>query len=238
MVRGLTPAQWSSATDRETLAKQLCEVVSANLQEAIDARGSASLVVSGGSTPLPFFKVLSQAEIDWSAVSVMLADERWVPFDHADSNARFVQENLLVDRAAKANYISLYCDGMEAEDALGELERRVAALDKPLSVVILGMGEDGHTASLFPKTAGLEEALSLQTDQQVAVMRPSNVPQVRVSLTRQVLINSRFRYLHITGEAKKQVLQGALQEDDLSQVLPIASFFEKHLPPMSVYWSP
>jgi len=108
---------------------------------------------------------------------------------------------------------------------------------QPFSVVILGMGADGHTASLFPETEGLEAALNLDTQRTLAVLQPLSVPQVRITLTRAALLRSRFRYLHITGEQKREVLANAL-EQDVEIPLPIASFFEKHLPPISVYWSP
>lgn len=236
MVRGLVSSQWCEQANRDLLAEKLCVSVAENLQEAIDSLGEASLVVSGGSTPLPFFQALSLVDLDWAAVKILLADERWVPFDHADSNARFVRENLMINAASKAAYVSLYRDAAEPEMVLAELEECVNQVARPFTVVILGMGEDGHTASLFPETAGLDEALSLNTARDVAIMRPRSVPQVRVSLTRQALLNSRYRYLHITGDKKKQVLESALSAKDPAS-LPIAAFFEKHVPPIAVYWS-
>jgi len=236
MVRGLSESQWHEASSADQLAIQLASAVEQNLSETIQAHDKASLVVSGGSTPLPFFKQLSQASLDWSVIDVTLADERWVPEDHEDSNARFVKEHFLTGAAADARFISLYRD-TKPDLAIKEVEQALNDMTQPFSVVILGMGGDGHTASLFPETDGLEAALNLNTRNMLAIMRPVTVRQARITLTRAALLRSRFRYLHITGEHKREVLSKAL-EPDVEHPLPIASFFEKHLPPISVYWSP
>jgi len=236
MVRGLSASLWNEAADASSLASELASSVADNLIETIAAHNRASLVVSGGSTPLPFFKTLSQAELDWSAVDVTLADERWVPEDDEDSNARFVKTNFLVGNASAARFHSLYRDDTDPQTAIADIERSLQNMIQPFSVVILGMGGDGHTASLFPNTEGLEEALDMDTHAMLAVMKPETVAQTRISLTRAALLRSRYRYLHITGENKRGVLAQALEFDD-ENPLPIASFFEKHLPPISVYWS-
>jgi len=236
MVRGLSASLWNEAADASSLASELASSVADNLIETIAAHNRASLVVSGGSTPLPFFKTLSQAELDWSAVDVTLADERWVPEDDEDSNARFVKTNFLVGNASAARFHSLYRDDTDPQTAIADIERSLQNMIQPFSVVILGMGGDGHTASLFPNTEGLEEALDMDTHAMLAVMKPDTVAQTRISLTRAALLRSRYRYLHITGENKRGVLAQALEFDD-ENPLPIASFFEKHLPPISVYWS-
>jgi len=235
MVRGLSAAQWSESDDAETLAAKLSQSVAQNLAETLNEHERASLVLSGGSTPLPFFKQLSQCELEWDRVDVTLADERWVPESDPDSNARFIKENFLVDKASSARFFSLYRDG-DPVMAIAEVENALQEIEQPYSVVVLGMGTDGHTASLFPQTEGLEEALDLGSNAILATMAPASVPQVRISFTRAALLKSRYRYLHITGEKKRQVLSGELDSDTPS--LPIASFFEKHLPPISVYWSP
>jgi len=236
MVRGLAASQWHEASSAEQIAIRLASAVEQNLSDTIDAHGRASLVVSGGSTPLPFFKQLSQATINWSAVDVTLADERWVSEDHNDSNARFVKEHFLTGAASAARFFSLYRD-VKPDQAIGEVQSALGDMTLPFSVVVLGMGGDGHTASLFPETDGLKAALDLDSRQMLAVLQPSTVPQVRITLTRAALMRSRFRYLHITGEDKRNVLEDALKQD-VDNPPPIASFFEKHLPPISVYWSP
>lgn len=237
MVRGLTAANWNAADDADSLAAQLAHAVSANLSEALAKNKRASLVLSGGSTPLPFFKQLSQADLDWSNVDVTLADERWVPSGDPDSNADFVAEHFLQGPAAAANFVNLYLASDSPEDALPNVERALEALTQPFSVVILGMGSDGHTASLFPDTEGLADAIDLNNKATVAILRPASVPQVRISLTRRALLNSSYRYLHITGKQKREVLENALKSN-ADNPLPIASFFEQQVPPITVYWSP
>jgi len=236
MVRGLAASQWHEADNAEQIANKLASAVEQNLSETIGAHGRASLVVSGGSTPVPFFKQLSQAPINWAAVDVTLADERWVPEDHDDSNARFVKEHFLTGSASAARFFSLYRDA-NPNLAVGEVQRALGEMTLPFSVVVLGMGADGHTASLFPETDGLDAALDLNNRSMLAVLQPATVPQLRITLTRAALLQSRFRYLHITGEEKRNVLTDALDQDGKNPP-PIASFFEKHLPPISVYWSP
>lgn len=231
MVRGLIESQWHEAADAKQLAANLAESVERNLVETIESQGRASLVVSGGSTPLPFFEQLSRASLDWSLVDVTLADERWVPEDHEDSNALFVRTHFLKGNASKASFYSLYRD-TDAQTAIADVERALQGMIQPFSVVVLGMGGDGHTASLFPETPGLEDALDMDTHAMLAVLEPATVPQQRISLTRAALMRSRYRYLHITGEQKRDVLGEALKFDD-ENPLPIASFFEKHLPPIS-----
>ena len=236
MVRGLNAAQWNEATDGEALAEKLSVAVSANLAETIEQHGRASLVVSGGSTPLPFFKHIAKADLDWSSIDVTLADERWVPEGHADSNASFVKEHFLVGAASAATFYSLYRDA-DASASIAEIEQSISKMVQPFSVVILGMGADGHTASLFPDTDGLDAALDLDSSATLAVLEPASQPQTRITLTRAALLRSRYRYLHITGQQKYDVLERALNAEDEAP-LPIASFFEKHLPPISVYWAP
>ncbi len=242
MARRLTAPVWVKTKDKLVLADRLCELVAAKLQQGVAEKGTASLIVSGGSTPLPFFKRLAKTALPWAQVSITLADERWLPPDHADSNEKLVRENLLVDRAAAARFISLYLPVDQPETVLGKLDSAVGSIPQPYSVVILGMGIDGHTASLFPGTAGLTTALDLDTSANVAVLRPTNVPQTRITLTRKALMNADCRVLHITGENKRAVLESALlqstEETTTANSVPIAFFFENGYSKMAVYWSP
>jgi len=141
--------------DRSVLDAQMAEDVAVILRDAIDIRGAATLVVSGGSTPKGFFRKLSGKAIDWSKVTVTLADERWVPPGHADSNHRLVQENLLQGGAGSASFIPLVSEHAHPRAAVDEITQALSRLGT-LDVVILGMGGDGHFASLFPDSAALE----------------------------------------------------------------------------------
>ncbi len=223
------------ASDSQELATVLADEIAGKLRAAIDKQGAASLLVSGGSTPVPFFEALSGAELDWQKVVVSLADERWVPESSDDSNERLVKSHLLQGKASSARFCSLFDAAAEsAEAAIPAIEARLAeAVGSPATVVILGMGQDGHTASLFPDTDGLDSAMSLDNLNRVQILRPSISPHARITLTRRMLLDSEHRYLHITGQAKKTLLDEIVSQ---ALPLPIAGFLDQ--PPITVYWSP
>ncbi len=246
MARGLNDANWITAADADALAELLCEAICLQLRASLASQDKATLVVSGGSTPLPVFLRLSQQSLDWARIVVTLADERWVPVSDADSNERMVREKLLSGAARQATFISLYRAGETPEAAIAAIDRSIGQLPGPISAVILGMGADGHTASLFPQTPGLEAAMDLDTPDCAVIQRPTAVPQTRITLTRKVLLSAQRCFLHITGEPKRTVLEAALQVQSgpgriaqpRAKSLPIAGFFEQHNGAMSVYWSP
>lgn len=230
-----------------SLGDRLAADVGDFLQRAIAERGLASLMVSGGSTPHPFFAALSKRSLDWSRVTVGLVDERYVDADHADSNERLVRERLLTGEAANARFFGMYAPGgqevalTESAQAFKEL---LAAQQGRLDVVVLGMGGDAHTASLFPVHAGNREqlvrALDLDAsdDALVCSMLPSEAPHQRISLTLKPIVESRHLLLHITGEDKQRVLIKALETGDTLKA-PIASVFKaKRVDPAIVYWAP
>jgi 6-phosphogluconolactonase len=136
---------WSEAADKEALAVMLSDAILKRLQAAIESGAGASLVVSGGSTPAPVFACLSEADIDWSKVRVTLADERWVPPGHPDSNESLVRDTLLIRKASAAQFVSLFRDGITPELAVAEVAIDLQRMTHPFTAVILGMGNDGHT---------------------------------------------------------------------------------------------
>ena len=147
---------------REIMAERLAEAVADRLRQSIGSRGRACLSVGGGRFPKPFFRALSVKPLSWEKVTVVLGDERWVePTDEA-SNEKLVRENLLVGEAASAQFIGLKTDHAEPEKGLYQIEKRLADLPELIDVTVLGMGEDGHTASLFPsaKPDELSQALN------------------------------------------------------------------------------
>jgi len=231
------------ADDGDALAERLASDVEKKLNEAIAERGVASLMVSGGSTPVPFFKALQNREIEWSKVTVGLVDERVVPPSHADSNERLVREHLLQGKAAAARFI-----GISESESLGseDLVRCENALAKLLEqhaghfdVVILGMGGDGHTASLFPVHDGNREELTRALEPEepprlCCQMMPAEAPHLRISLTLDAICRSRLLVLHITGDEKRAVLDDALEKGDVLQK-PVCSVFKRANP--VVYWS-
>lgn len=213
-----------TAPDAATLAHQLAQVVAGQLRQAVARRGQALLVVSGGSTPVPFFEALSTCELPWSRVVVTLADERWLPDTHPDSNARLVRAHLLQGAATEARFVPLFNGAPHPAQGLPALEAELVRLPWPADVVILGMGADGHTASLFPHAPELSEALAPEgAGRCVAVSAPQapNVPVPRVSLNACTLLDTRQLMLHLTGEAKLTLLRQAAASCD-RQAWPIA----------------
>lgn len=205
------------APDAGHLAQALADWVAARLSEAVVARGQALLVVSGGSTPVPFFQALSRAELPWSHVTVLLADEREVPVDHPDSNSRLVREHLLQGRAAIAKWVAWAMPECAQAQDRAPREAVLAQLPWPADVVVLGMGGDGHTASLFPHSPELAHALDTRRpDRCIRVAAPAlpNVPVPRWSLTARALLDTRALVIHVTGAAKSSLLQRALLPGD------------------------
>lgn len=216
------------------LNQRFADDVAAQLASAIAERGVATLVVSGGRTPQGFFKELAAKTIDWSKVTITLADDRFVPLQHEASNERLVRESLLIDQAKSAQFVSLYADYPTAEQAAAELNLRVAKLPT-FDVVILGMGEDGHTASLFPCSAELAQGLADDAADLLAT-NPTTAPHQRISFSRRRLQDSRAVFVHLVGESKLQVLKQAASGDDVSQ-MPIRVFIKQAQPELTVMFA-
>ncbi len=224
------------AESQAQLANQLASDVAAFLSDAIESRGHATLVVSGGSTPKPFLQALSVLPLDWPSISVTLADERWVDADHADSNERFVRQHLLSGAAASATFVSLKNEHASAHAGQVMCESALAALPWPVDVVVLGMGTDGHTASLFPNAPGLETALSTGNPDRCMAMDPPGFEIGRMTLTLAALVDCRRLVLHITGERKRKVLAEALANSDTLELPAVTLMRSTHRP--CVYWAP
>ncbi|WP_280553898.1 6-phosphogluconolactonase [Halomonas sp. 25-S5] len=221
-----------SDSPRHQLARQLAEAVAEALRADLARQDNALLVVSGGSTPVPFFAALAACELPWARVQVTLADERWVAEDADDSNARLVRAHLLQGPAAAATFVPLTTADATPEQGAEAVAERVAGLAWPASVVILGMGGDGHTASLFPDSRELD--LALATDAAAVAVRTPSQPQPRITLSAGRLHRARRHVLHITGGDKRAVLARALTGDDVRE-LPIRAFLSC---PLATYWAP
>ncbi len=215
------------------LAEGLAQTVAEHLNEAIAKQGVATLVVSGGRSPVAFFQSLIKQPIDWSKVVVSLADERWVPVEHADSNAGLLKKNLLQGPAAKARFVGLYNVAASLEAAAEQADRTLAELP-PIDVLILGMGDDGHTASLFPGSPNLTQALQLDNARRCWPMLAPTVPHQRLSMSRSLLASARNIVLSIQGQAKLNTLNEALGGTDIA-ALPIRAFLQ---PTLEIYWCP
>lgn len=184
------------------------------LKQAIDTAGRASLLVSGGRTPKPLFNILSQQNIDWSKVDISLVDERWVDEQDDASNTKMVKAHLLQNKAAVANFVGLKTSHADAEDAVVECTQNLERIKQPFDVLILGMGEDGHTASLFPCSEQIKAGLDLSSDARYIAVQPTTAPNQRMSLTLKAILESNHIFLHLTGESKKVVIEKALAGND------------------------
>ncbi|MFV8835670.1 6-phosphogluconolactonase [Aquisalimonas sp.] len=223
--------------DRDTLAADLTTAVTTALNTGLEYSPRASLVVSGGNTPVPLFRALSATELPWTRIDVILADERWVAPDHDDSNERLVRETLLQGNAAGARFTPLKTPAPSPEAGARECEERLRRLSWPLDVVVLGMGSDGHTASLFPHTPALAAGLDPAGSQLCIPVTPEAAPHARMSLTLPAILNARYLALHITGADKWDVYRQALAGED-AHAMPVRAVLHQHSTPVHVYWAP
>ncbi|MDI9846465.1 6-phosphogluconolactonase [Rhodoblastus sp. 17X3] len=232
--KGPTPVALRTFETSEALASALARRVAAALAERLQTAPRAILAVSGGSTPLQFFEALSAQPIDWGAVDITLVDERWVGELSGRSNARLVRNCLLRGGAAAARFIPLTSPSPSPEGGIEEVAARIDALSFPLAVAVLGMGEDGHTASFFPNGDGLAEALNPSTKRKVAIVRAPGAVEPRVTLNFPTLRNAGLILLHIEGEAKLRALRAAEQPGPVED-MPIRAFLRGDRP-LETFW--
>ena len=195
--------------DRETLLRAVAAAIAVDLAGVVQAQGWASFSVPGGTTPGPVFDLLADLPLDWAHIAVFLNDERWVGEDSPRSNTRLVRERLLVGRAAAARLIPLYADAATPELRLAELAAGLAP-HLPVSVLLLGMGADMHTASLFPGADHLAAALAEDAPALMA-LRAQAAGEPRITLTAPVLRAARHVHILITGAEKRAAVSRAAE---------------------------
>lgn len=223
--------------DATLLADAVAARVAEQLRDALAARGEASLVVPGGRTPVPVFDRLCTVNLDWSHVSLLLSDERWVPATHEDSNEGLVRARLLREQAAAGRLVSLYRPTDSPGAALDAMEKELAAVPRPFDAVLLGMGEDGHFASLFPGDAALRVGLvESGVHDCVAIDEPHNGHQ-RLSLALSCLLQARVIVLMFLGVAKREVYEAALRDAEARRY-PVAALLRQRRAPVEVHWAP
>lgn len=218
-------------------ATALAHDSAAALQAGCAARNQASLVVSGGRSPIAFFNALATQPLPWAQIGVTLADERWVAPDSADSNERLVRAELLQRAAQAAQFVPLKALGVAPDGCLAERWQAVAALAQPFDFVVLGMGDDAHTASLFPGALGLAAAMDVSAVPALVSMQPLVAPYARISFNLVALLRSKQIALLMQGGAKREVYERAIANMDALSA-PIGAVLRQHSVPVSVYWSP
>jgi 6-phosphogluconolactonase len=208
-------------SDREMLIIEVAQKIVGDLKTALLTQKNVSFVVPGGTTPGPIFDILCAADIEWNRVHVMLSDERWVPDDNDRSNAKLLRDRLLVNRAAAAKFTPFYVSDVNVADACKDVSEKLAS-EWPISVLVLGMGADMHTASLFPQANGLDAALSADADALLPIQAEGQ--EQRVTLSAPVLNSAISKHIVIFGDDKRAALDVA--KGSLPEVAPVAAVLD------------
>lgn len=216
--------------DADMMALDLAQSLAGELENILFHEERVTFVVPGGTTPGLVFDSLCASDLDWSRVDIILSDERWLPEVHVRSNTRMLKERLLTSRAKTARFHPLYVISDEPEDVLPEIEAGLQPC-LPIKVLLLGMGADMHTASLFPGGEGLELALSDKAPVLVP-MRADGAPEPRVSFSARILNEAMCKHLVITGTAKRNALEKAATLSP--QDAPVSAILEN----CNVHWAP
>ena len=222
--------------ERATIDGELKEAIISSLKDEIRQFGFASILVSGGSTPKGLFNLLSNEPLEWSRITVSIVDERFLPNGHADQNAELIKEHLLINEAAIANFIPLVIDPSDPVNNLKLVTTELQKIKRPFTVVVLGMGSDGHTASLFPDSPMLDEAMDLNCQNILLNVRTPSSPYSRITFSRKEILNSKNLYLHCYGQEKKEILNNisaSIHQDRY----PISGFVNQKENPLNIYWA-
>ena len=222
--------------DAESMTAALAGKIAARLSEGVRRRDAASLVVSGGTTPGVLFDVLATRPAPWNRVFVTLTDERWVSPDDDRSNEKLVRLRLLRGQAASAHFVPLMTRQASPAEAEADIDRAIGAMPRPFDVTILGMGNDGHTASLFPGAKELPAALDLHSSALVRAITP-DAAGPRLSLSLRAILASRRIVVLIRGAEKMETYRHAMAGRDALE-MPIRAVLHQSGTPVEVYWSP
>ena len=219
---------------RAALAQALATTVASQLREAITIKDAALLAVSGGTTPAGFFKALSDVELDWQKVVITLIDERFVPDGSPRSNAGLVKTKLLQNKAKLARFIPLAAPSDDIDAARNAAEAGLRLFGLPLDVAVLGMGNDGHTASFFPDAEQLEQLLDPAATEAIAEVTAESAGEPRLTMTLPIIASARFIALQIEGAEKEAALKKALKPGSR---LPIRRVIDAAQAPVEIFWA-
>lgn len=240
-IAGMTDPLFVEYKDADHMADALADHVANSLSRATRLRGKAGLIVSGGTTPKALFERLCWKPIDWDKVTITLADDRLVPKDHEHSNDNLIRTSLLQSRARSARFISLVSDAPTVEDGIPETRRQLRSFPWPADITLLGMGDDGHTASLFPGSDALSQALDLKTLDRAIVITPNplpaNAPYSRITLSLPALLDSNRIIVMIKGTQKRHIYEKALAGSDVTD-MPIRAVLHQSTATTEVHWAP
>lgn len=221
-------------TSRDEASHRLSQLLLETLSAAINEKNSASLVVSGGSTPKPMFQELSSQKLAWKKVTVIPSDERCVPLDHPDSNEAMIARELQQDQAVDLNLFSYVDLSQDPDESMANINRRLGTLPLPFDSVVLGMGDDGHTASLFPDSPDIDTALL--SDQLCIRQSIPRLPVDRLSLTLKALLNAKSVHLFFFGSEKRAVYEKAAKAGETAEY-PVRGILHQTQTPVTVWWA-
>jgi len=230
--------QFESRKDLYIAVTSRCE---SHFNKTLQENKRASFIVPGGTTPAPVFKNLSRSTLDWKNISVALSDERWLTADHLQSNQKLIAETLLINNAKSAQFVAMKNTSHTALEGLQECCNDYKSLVQPFSLTMLGMGGDGHIASLFPDCKEIGKALDLNNKELCTSIDASGCPVAgdfpeRMSLTLSAIINSQLIILLVTGEKKLDVINAAIEKYQPT-VYPVSALLHQQNAPVEIYWS-
>jgi len=220
---------------RDAAALALARRVGDRLRNGVQQRATASMIVSGGSSPRALFHELRTLPLPWCMVTIVPSDERWVPVDDDSSNEGMIRRELLSGEPGFAHFVSLYRRDLSPADSLPELRTALAEVPRPFDTVVVGMGDDGHTASLFPDSPDIGTALATDADCVVQNVPRLGVP--RVSLTTHSLLDARDINLLFFGAHKREVYEASLKPGPAEEY-PIRALVQQPRVPVNVFWAP
>lgn len=232
-----TSVNWIKAQAKDELAEVIVEQIIHALKSAATKQGRASILLSGGSTPQPAYQRLASADLPWDKLQISLTDERRVDDGHPASNAVMVWQSFLA-KHPQVEWFPLWQTGWSCAD-IAEIKSRTSEMQKPFDVVILGMGEDGHFASLFPGCDASTASLNGNSDRLLCTTAP-NEPQERISWSMEALLEAKSLLLYVTGDKKKSILESALKDGTPESQLPIGFFLRassKAGKQIHIFWS-
>ena len=227
--------------NRDELFSAVAERSQQQLQAALDQKNQASFIIPGVTTPGPAFAQLAKSSLDWEKVSIAQSDERWLPSDHPQSNQGLTARTLLIDNAKKANYVAMKNSHDNAADGEAQCNKDYLRLASPFSLTMLGMGLDGHVASLFPNSKPIGEALDLDNSNPCIAIDGKGCPVAgdypeRMSLTLSAILNSDLIILLLTGEEKLKVIDLAKQENK-PEIYPVSALLNQANTPVEIFWA-
>ena len=220
---------------REEASRAAADRIADALERRLELQKAASLVVSGGSSPVQCFEVLAHKDLDWGRVGVLPSDDRWVPSDHDDSNEKLVRGSLLVNGASNADLLPFYAEGATAEERAAALDKEIRFVPFPFACSLLGMGTDGHFASLFPDAENLDEGLDLESSVLCLPVKTEASPYPRISLTLAALSRSDEIVLLIFGDEKRKIYEKAKAGNAR---YPVTRLLRQKRAPVHTYWAP